>query len=261
MSGSLRLWIGCPAGLWAVLLGRSRLAACRRRGGGAGGSPTANGRAAPKQLQRAGARPPRRRGRWGEAKLVEARRRPGRAGPQAVAAGPWRWRPVLRVPGCSSSCWRRRPRWSRRRRVSGGAAELAVAAGRAGRARPLARSFSFSNMARGRGRRWRRPGGGRTLSAWLPPREPRAGGRGGARAWVLARADVPGSPRPPELQTLREVASGGAVQGWGLPSGKRVGAGRGPQGARLSWTWRAGAAPESLLVAVWRCPGHRTQSC
>lgn len=63
-------------------------------------------------------------------------------------------------------------------------------AGRAGRAWPLACSFSFSNMARGRGRRWRRPGRGRAFLAGLLPRELRAGREGGEGACVRAWVDV-----------------------------------------------------------------------
>lgn len=179
---SLRLRIGIPAGPWAGFRVGSRSAVRRRRGGGAGGSPAANGLAAPKQLQRAEARPPPRQGRWGEARLVEARRRPGRAGPQAVAAGLWRQRPLLRVPGCSSSCWRRRPRWSRRQRVSSGAAGLAGSFGARGPGPASGSLLLFLKHGAGRGRRWRHPG--RAFLVWPPPREPRAGSGGGAEAWI-----------------------------------------------------------------------------
>lgn len=100
-----------------------------------------------------------RRGGWGGGARQGLRRRGGgRAGPQAVAAGPWRRRPLLRVPGCSSSCWPLRQRWSRGRRVSGGGAGGRLRGARAGPGLWLAPSFS--NMARARGRRWRRRGPG-----------------------------------------------------------------------------------------------------
>lgn len=66
---------GAPG--WAPF---SRSQTAGRRGRREPGSQWTRG---PEQLQRAGARPPPRRRRWGEARLAEARRRPGRAGPQA----------------------------------------------------------------------------------------------------------------------------------------------------------------------------------
>lgn len=71
--------------------------------------------------------------------------------------------------------------------------------------------------------------------------------------------NVPGSPQQPRLLALHgEVASGEAVRGPGLPSGERVGAGRGAEGVRLAETGRAGAAPRFPRGAAWRCPRHRT---
>lgn len=140
--------------------------------------------------------PERGRGGGGEVGRGERRgllrrsSRRGRAGPQTVAAGPWRRRPLLHVAGSFSSCWWPRRRCSQGRRVSGGR----VAAGRAGRARPLARSSSFSNMARGRGRRWRRPAG-RAFLTLQAPREPGRGGeagRGRCRARVAEHGAAAG---------------------------------------------------------------------
>lgn len=128
-------------------------------------------------------------GRWGEARLAEARRRPGRTGPQAVVAGPWRRRPLLRVPGCSSSCWRRRQRWSRGRRVSGNAAGLADGCGARGPGPASGSLPLFLKHGAGPGAQVAAPARGRASLAWRPPRKPRAGsaggaGRGGAGACV-----------------------------------------------------------------------------
>lgn len=179
-AGRLRLRIGSPAGRRAGLEAGSRSVASRRPGGGAGGSPAANGRAAPEQLQRAGARPPRRLGRWGEARFVEARRRPGRAasgGGGTMEAAPAAPRPGLLllvlaaaatlVPGTTGE-WRRGWR---------------AAAGRAGRARPLARSFFLKHGA-GPGAQVAAPGPGLGFLTRQPPREPRARSGGGTEACV-----------------------------------------------------------------------------
>lgn len=123
---------------------------------------------------------------------------------------------------------------------------------RAGRARPLAHSFSFSNMARGRGRRWRRPG--RAFLAWPPPREPRAGRRGGAGACVRAWLDVRGSGWPSRASAPRgrwrrvEPSEVG-----GCPRGA---SGRGPRGVRVAGAGRL--APR--WGCKWRCLRHPTPS-
>lgn len=184
-------------------------------GGGVGGSRAANGRAPLEQLQRAGARPRRRRG--GGARRSCGR---GRAGPQTVAAGPWRRRPLLCVAACFSSCWWRRRRCSRGRRVSGGR----VAVGRASRARPLARFSSFSNMARGRGRRWRRRAG----RAFLTRQAPREPGRGGEAGRGRCRARVAEHRAEAGPLGLPGAAAGEPAEVCGCPRGCEAGGDRGP---------------------------------
>lgn len=251
-----RSWlrIGCPTGPRAGLRAGSRSAARRQLGGGAGGSPAANGRAAPEQLQRAGARPLPLRGRWGEARFAEARRRPGRAGPQAVAAGSWRRQPLLRVPGCSSSCWRRRQRWFRRQRVSSGAAGLAGDRGVRGPGLASGSLLLFLKHGAGPGAQVVAPGPG------FP---------GGAAATRAAGGERrPGGGVCPSLcgragqspVSASRVRWRRAVQSevGGCPLGR---SGHGPRGVRVAGTGRAGAAPPlPRWGAVWRCPGHPTSS-
>lgn len=226
MSGRPRLWIGCPAGPRAGLQTGSRSAARRQPGGGAGGSPAANGCAAPEQLQRAEARPLPRRGRWGEARLAKARRRPGRAGPQAVAAGPWRRRPLLRVPGCSSSCWRRRRRrWSRERRVSSRAAGVVGDCGARGPGLASGSLLLFLKHGAGPGAQVAAPGPGPGFPG--RPVATRAAGGEGRRGGGVCPSVGGRDPQPvsgPGFCSPGEVAS---ARGRGLPSGEGMGAGPG----------------------------------
>lgn len=144
----------------------------------------------------------------------------GRAGPQTVAAGPWRRRPLFHIAGSfSSCCWRQR-RCSRGRRVSGGR----VAAGRAGRARPLARFSSFSNMARGRGRRWRRRPG-RAFLTRQAPREPGRGGEAGRRRCRARVAEHRATAGP---LGLSGAAAGEPAEIRGCPQGCEAGPDRSP---------------------------------
>lgn len=115
---------------------------------------------------------------------------------------------------------------------------------RAGRARPLAHSFSFSNMARGRGRRWRLPG--RAFLAWPPPREPRAGRGGGAGACVRAWLDAPGSRWPSRASAPR--GQGRRVKPSEVGGCPRGASEHGPRGVRVAGTGRL--APRRAVIGI-----------
>lgn len=241
---------GWPAGgvRSRVPLGRSQAA-----GGGAGGSPAANGRASPEQLQRAGAQAAAAAGRWGEARLAEAKRRPGRAGPQAVAAGPWRRQPLLRVAACFSSCWRRRRRrqCSRGRRVSGGGGDRRAGDRRACGPGPASGSLLLF-LKHGAGP------GAQVAAAGLGFPDPR--GRHASRRRGTEAGRGRGSERRrgggtrPEAQgrPARDSPGAAAAAAAGWPSEVGV-SGRGPEGVRPAGT--GGAGPPPPPFPVWPCSG------
>lgn len=192
-----------PAGGAPGCVSLSGSHSARRRGWREPGSQWTS---APEQLQRAGARPPRRRGRWGEARLAKARRRPGRATgggggtmeAAAVAPRPRLFPLVLAaaavtlVPGATGE--RRGWQATEGRAGSCGARGPGPASGSL---------LLFLKHGAGPGAQVAAPGPGRAFLTGLSPRDPRAGREGGAGACVPARVDVPGSRRPTRLSTPR----------------------------------------------------------
>lgn len=128
----------------------------------------------------------------GEARLVEEKLWPGPGRAvnggggtmEAAAAAAPRRRLLLFVLVAAAAAATLLPGTEGERRAGG--------CGARGRARPLARFCSFSNMARGRGRRWRRPAGRAFLTRQAPCEPGRGGeaGRGRCRTRVAERREA-----------------------------------------------------------------------
>lgn len=179
----------------------------------------------------------------GEARLAEEKLRPGPGRAtnggggtmEAAAAAPRRRLLLILLVAAAATLL---PGTKGERQAGGRAA-----AGRAGRARPLAGFCSFSNMARGRGRRWRRPAG-RAFLTRQAPREPRRGGeagRGRCQARVAERREA-GPLRLPG------GSDGLACGGRGLPLGAQGWPGRWPR-------WPFPSAPGPGAAGAWAGTG------
>lgn len=173
-----------------------------------------------------------------------------------MAAGLWRQWPLLRVPGCSSSCWRRRPRWSRRQRVSSGAAGLAGSFGVRGPGPASGSLLLFLKHGAGPGAQVAAPGPGfpGLAAASRVAGGQRRRGRGvglssGERARQPAAAAAAGSSRGGGVGRSRP---GSWAALWGA-------SGRGPRGGgcetgRDRQSWGCSPVPARRCVALSQAP-------